>query len=305
MKGKKTISLNGKSAEIGLSTSNRKTAHVLAKSVQFMCDKYGIENVAFLTLTFSQHVTCPKEAQRRLNILFTGVIKKRYGDYVGVFERQHNGRVHYHLLVALGFDVRTGFDFEAVKNRDYKSASAALRKEWAFWRKAAPKYGFGRTELMPIKSTAEGIGRYVGKYISKNIEQRAYAHVLSNAPEYQDKGIRLVRCSNGVRAGTTKFMFVSDGSASWRRKVALFAQILSVQNGGLVVESLDDIKELCGKRWGYNHREMILGLPDLKDGFSDSELDLFIQERGSGTDANEHATRRSSNGSADDSSRVF
>jgi len=268
MSSKKTISLNGKTAEIGLSTSNRKTAHVLASSVKLMCDKYGIENVAFLTLTFRQHVTDPKEAQRRLNILFTHVIKPRYGDYVGVFERQHNGRVHYHLLVSLGFDVRTDFDFAAVKNQDYRSASPALRKEWAYWRKAAPKYGFGRTELMPIMSTAEGIGRYVGKYISKNIEQRAYAHVLSGAEKYQDKGVRLVRYSNGARAGTNRFMFVSEGSAAWRNKMALFAEIVSVSNGGCIVEDLDDIADLCGSSWGYHHREFILGLPDLKDDIS-------------------------------------
>lgn len=265
MNHEKTISCNGKTAEIGLSTSNKKTAHVLAASVKFMCEKYGIENVAFLTLTFKQHVTNPKEASRRLNSLFTNVIKPRYSDYVGVFERQHSGRIHYHLLVSLGFDVRTGFDFGAVKNQDYRSASPALRKEWAFWRKAAPKYGFGRTELMPIKSTAEGIGRYVGKYISKNITQRGLAHVIGNAPKYQDKGVRLVRYSNGARAGTNRFMFVSEGSLSWRRKMALFAEIVSMSNGGCIVDDLDDIADLCGSSWGYYNRDFILGLPDLND----------------------------------------
>jgi len=273
MKSKKTISLNGKSAEIGLTTSNKKTAHVLAASVKLVCEKYGIENVAFLTLTFRQNITCPKEAQRRLNSLFTNVIKPRYGDYVGVFERQHKGRIHYHLLVTTGFDVRTGFDFEAVKKQDYRSASAALRKEWAFWRKAAPKHGFGRTELMPIFSTAEGIGRYVGKYISKNIEQRGYAHVLGDMKKDQDKGVRLVRYSNGARAGTNRFMFVSEGSAAWRRKVALFAEIVSISNGGCVVLDLDDVKDNCGSSWAYHHRDFILGLPDLK---GDKESEDFL-----------------------------
>jgi len=277
MNRKKAISLNGKSAEIELSTSNRKTAHVLASSVKLMCDKYGIENVAFLTLTFRQHVTEPKEAQRRLNALFTGVIKKRYGDYVGVFERQKSGRIHYHLLVSVGFDVRTGFDFAAVKKQDYRSASHALRKEWAYWRKTAPNYGFGRTELMPIQSTAEGIGRYVGKYIGKNIVNRGANHVLNGADEHKDRGVRLVRYSNGVRAGTTRFMFVSKGSESWRRKVALFAQIVSYQSGGVCVDSLDDLKEICGTRWAYNHRDFIAGLPDLKcDDLSMLELEKYI-----------------------------
>jgi hypothetical protein len=36
----------------------------------------------------------------------------------------------------------------------------------------APKYGFGRTELLPIKKTAEGVAKYVGKYVAKHIGQR-------------------------------------------------------------------------------------------------------------------------------------
>jgi len=66
----------------------------------------------------------------------------------------------------------TGCDFTAIATRDYRSASAALKSEWEFWRETAPRYGFGRTELMPIKSTAEGISKYVGKYIAKHIDAR-------------------------------------------------------------------------------------------------------------------------------------
>ena len=66
-------------------------------------------------------------------------------------------------------DIRTGFHFAAVKRGDYRSASAYLRREWRFWRATAPKYGFGRTELLPIKKTAEGVAKYVGKYIAKHI----------------------------------------------------------------------------------------------------------------------------------------
>jgi hypothetical protein len=64
----------------------------------------------------------------------------------------------------------------------YRSASDYLRREWKFWRVTAPKYGFGRTELLPIKRTAEGVASYVAKYIAKHIGQRLPA----------DKGARLV-----------------------------------------------------------------------------------------------------------------
>jgi len=131
-----------------------------------------------------------------------------------------------------------------------------LRGEWAFWRKTAKKYGFGRTELMPVKSTAEGIGRYVGKYISKNIEAR------NGTKKDIDKGVRLVRYSKDVRAGTTRFMFVSEGSRKWRAKVKTFAEIV-MQINGEIIDDVDDLSSVCGKKWAYYNRDFILSLPEI------------------------------------------
>ena len=169
------------------STQHRKAASALGWNVICLAQKHGLENLGFLTLTFKDHVTCVKEAQRRLNSLLSNVIKSRYQDYIGVLERQRSGRIHYHLLVVIGFDIRTGFDFDAVSRNDYRSANRLLRDEWSFWRKTAPAYRFGRTELMPIKSSEEAIGRYIGKYIGKHMECR----------NDEDKGARLVRYSRG------------------------------------------------------------------------------------------------------------
>lgn len=234
-----------------LSTQHRKTAFILKESVQKLCNTYGIERVGFLTLTFRDHITRPKEAQRRLNSLITHVIKCRYRDYIGVMERMKSGRIHYHLLVVLDSDIRTGFDFDALDNDDYRSASAALRSEWAFLRKTAPAYGFGRTELLPIRSSTEAIAKYVGKYIAKHLEAR----------KLEDKGARLVRYSRGARAGTTRFQFQSVGSAHWRRKVAIFAQIVQTLNPDVRVSELSDLTIVLGKRWAYHHRDFILALP--------------------------------------------
>jgi hypothetical protein len=156
------------------------------------------------------------------------------------------------MLVVLPQDIRTGFNFASIENHDYSSASPYLRTEWSFWRRTAPKYGFGRTELLPIKSTIEAITKYVGKYISKHIEARKDI----------DKGVRLVRYSANARAGTTRFMFNSSGSSNWRYKVALFASILQERHPETLINSLDHIRGLLGKRWAYRHREFILSLPD-------------------------------------------
>jgi hypothetical protein len=135
---------------------------------------------------------------------------------VVVVERHKSGRIHHHLVVVLPCDIRTGFDFGAVARGDYRSANAALRAEWAFWRRTAPLYGFGRTELLPVKSTSEGISKYVGKYLAKHHWHR----------EEADKGARLVRYSGAARAGSTRFSFFSPKANLWRRKLAQFANRL-------------------------------------------------------------------------------
>jgi len=234
-----------------LSTQHRRSAHVLRESVTQLAARYGLEKLGFLTLTFREHILCPKEAQRRLNSLLTRVIKQRYRDYLGVMERQKSGRIHYHLLVVLDHDIRTGFDFSGIDRRDYSSASPHLRQEWAFLRKTAPAYGFGRTELLPIRSSTEAIAKYVGKYIAKHMDVR----------QVEDKGVRLVRYSRGARAGTTRFQFHSIGSAEWRRKLAIFAQIVQDQHPEHRVANISDLSTVLGNRWAYSHRDFILSIP--------------------------------------------
>lgn len=231
-----------------LSTNLKKSASALAWNVQHFVDTYGLSNVGFLTLTFRDHVTDPKEAQRRFNSLKTHVLASRYRAYIRVMEPMKSGRIHYHLLVALDSDIRTGFDFFAVRSQDYSSANKAIRSEWAFWRKTAPKYRFGRTELMPVRSNSEGIGRYVGKYISKGIESRTE----------QFKGVRLVEYSRKAKIASTRFQFVTEGSAEWRRKLAIFVHYIADNTG--CEPSFEGLRRVLGARWSYHWREFILNL---------------------------------------------
>ncbi len=234
-----------------LSSQARKSASALAWNVQAMAEKWGLEHLGFLTLTFADHVLDGREAQRRFNSLATHVLRGRYKAYIRVLERQKSGRIHYHLLVVLDADIRTGFNFAAIANHDYRSAGPKLRAEWAFWRRTAKDYGFGRTELLPVKSTAEGIARYVGKYISKHLEAR----------QEDDKGLRLVEYSQGARMASTRFQFATEGTASWRRKLKLFASMVCKARG-YPAPSMQTLSTLLGPRWAYNWREFILSLPD-------------------------------------------
>jgi len=205
-----------------------------------MAAKWGVERLGFLTLTFRDHVTDIKEAQKRFNSLRSNVLAERYDVSIAVVERMNSARIHFHLLVVLPADIRTGFDFEGVSKNDYRSANKTLRDEWAFWRKTAPLYGFGRTELLPVKSTAEGVAKYVGKYIAKHLEKR----------RDDDKGARLVRYSVAARHVSQNFAWVTPGAKLWRERVGEITHALGS-------DDMTIIKAKWGDRWAYNAREQI------------------------------------------------
>jgi hypothetical protein len=242
----------GLKSALSLTQQQKKSAVALAWNVQHMAERYGLHRLGFLTLTFADHVLEPAEAQRRLRSLRVHVLAERYEAFLRVFERQKSGRIHYHLLVVLPEAVRTGVDFAAFAQGDYRTASTWLRSEWAFWRRTAKAYRFGRTELMPVRSTEEGIGRYVGKYIGKHHSARTK----------EDRGVRLVEYSRGARMARTRFGWCSDGAAEWRAKVRLFAQIMSVRDGR-PYRSISDLSLGLGSRWAYWYRAFIAGLPTM------------------------------------------
>ena len=242
----------GKGTPAGLSGPHRKVANALSWNVAHLCREWGIHRVGFLTLTFADHVTDIPEASRRFNSLASNVLRDRYAAHIRVLERQKSGRIHYHLLVVVPDDIRTGVDFDAFAKRDYRSASNNLKREWAFWRHTAPLYRFGRTELLPIRSDAAALGQYVGKYIGKHIGQR----------EERDKGARLVSCSKGARMATSKHAEVSKYPNEWRAKVLTFARIVQGWKPHARIYDIEDVaRALNDNRWAYNWRDFILALP--------------------------------------------
>ncbi|MDD5140626.1 MAG: hypothetical protein PHY43_10255 [Verrucomicrobiales bacterium] len=228
-----------------LTGANKRTAFMVAFEIQCLANEFGIERLGFFTLTFKDHITNLREAQRRFRSLRAHVIVKRYRRAIGVWERHASGRIHFHLVVVLDKDIQTGADFAAFKRKDYRSANSALRAEWAFWRETCPKYRFGRHELMPVKSNAEGIARYVGKYISKHVTQRL--------PE--DKGARVVRFIGykpGMRRACCRFSWNTDNGWLWRHKTAMFA-------GRHGLTSIEQMKKFFGRRWAYHLQKRIIG----------------------------------------------
>ena len=233
-----------------LSTNHKKTAFILGESVSIFCDRHKITHVGFLTLTFPITLRDPKVAQKRLHSFLTHILTPRYKNHISVFERQESGSIHYHFLVSLAQDIKTGIDFEQLEKRNYKSANKYLKSEWKFLRDTAPKYGFGRTELLPVKTNQEAMAKYIGKYIAKHLEVR----------EYQDKGIKLVRYSDGARIGNNRFNFISEGSKLWRLKLREFATHVEDHVPHSIINSPLDFKKYLGPSWAYKNRDYILNI---------------------------------------------
>jgi hypothetical protein len=228
----------------------------LQVNVQAFVERHGIERVGFLTLTFAEHILDAREAQRRMHSLVSNVLKPRYREAIRVIERQKSGRIHYHLLVALDDDIRTGVDFNAMfpekgsgMTPDYRSAPTALRREWVFWRATAKRYGFGRTELAPVRSSGQAIGRYVGKYIAKHLEHR----------EERDKRLRLVSYL-GPRVASTRFAWASGGAAQWRLKLSAFVTML-FESGAIGSPTMGAMRLRFGPRWARLWRDNIMTFP--------------------------------------------
>lgn len=229
-----------------LSPYYKKSAHTLYSNVYRLISMAPTKgHVGFLTLTFPDNVTDPREAYNRFRSLNSNYLSKcpDIVHWINVKERQKRGSWHYHLLVILREDIRTGFDFEAIKTHDYSSASPYLSSLWCDIRYACKKYGFGRSELLPIKSNADAMGRYIGKYISKHMGQR----------ETRDKGVRLVNSSRGWPKDSSKFAWYNSNSILWRFKVNLFAQFMGCTE-------LYQLTEKLGSDWAFNYSTLILNI---------------------------------------------
>jgi hypothetical protein len=249
----------------------RKNEFSLKCNILALFDKYSIGHVGFFTLTYSHNQQSFGDAAKDFNSLATGVLNDRFLAWVKVGERTKKGVVHFHLLVVCKQEIRRGFDFDAVKNRNYQSASAYIRDEWAFWSSraargkkparvgAAERYGFGgRVELLPIRKNAEAVASYLSKYLSKGYGTR----------QLRDKNVRLISYSKSFpRVCGSRFSFVGGKVKEWRLRCRLFLGHLyfryynqAILEGIVPPEPFTyaDMPSLFGKRWAWRLREQIL-----------------------------------------------
>jgi len=214
--------------------------------IQGLCVRYGVNRIGFLTLTFADDVKTLAEAQRRLNSVMTNQLSKRYVEWVCVAQRHKDNRIHFHLVVVMAQDIRTGFDFAAVARRDYSSASPYLKAEWAFLRAVLPYdeqtgkgYSFGRHELLPVR-IADGFGRYVARYVGRAGNTRQ-----------DEKGARLVRFSRGFkRCVVGKFSKVDAIEERARNRLPEIVDLLGFRD-------IAHLECSIGPRWKYHFARLL------------------------------------------------
>ena len=249
-----------------LETYQKKAAATLNRNVMSFIQKHGRDNVGFLTLTFPKEVKTPKEASKRFNSLRTNFLTDVFPDTVAVIEPHKDGRPHLHLVVNAEVDIRGQFDFDtfikaqderkakgetkkyrALTKKYARSAPEALRLLWKLLYTNLGKYGFGRSELLPIRSTDEALGNYVGKYLNK-------AAVIRKETGWH--GVRLTRYTHGSNQHNANFAWVSNGSTLWRSKLATLGKWLGISPNGPVHE-IDQLTEVLGDRWAHKLRPII------------------------------------------------
>jgi hypothetical protein len=224
----------------------------------------NINFVGFLTLTVGDYEIGPvqpgqkprfiqvwdaAEASRRINNLNRRVLADLFECAVIVTERHKNGAVHFHIVGILRGrpDIRTGFNFEAVKNENYSSASDELRAIWEHLREVLPRYGFGRAQLTPVEKTGEAIACYVSKYVEKNICNRL-------KDDYRKKLVRYIGW-NKTQLKPNEFAWGTKRATAWRCKARQLAKLIDCYEPEQAARAL-------GPRWAWHLTELIRKVSD-------------------------------------------
>jgi len=230
-----------------------------------MAERFGLESLGFLTLT-TERGEHWKEFQRRYDNARRRVVNELFQANMTVFEFSQGARLHAHSLVSARMDIRTGFDFSKYlmsidkdtplqeKRRLIREAAAHctnLRNAWAELRERLPRYGFGRHELIPVRSNADAIAYYLGKYIGKSVPNRTK----------EMKGCRFVRYSQGWRTWKVSFSWATPGGWLWRRKAQMLEDALTELLRPAYGEGYKArLREIFGRRWAYHLQDIIQAL---------------------------------------------
>lgn len=261
-----TISHNDESADFGnlnkLLGSSKKSSEALYQQIVAYGNKFGVEKLAFLTVTFAGgEAPTMEHAMKCFKVFMNSFLRRRYVAGVRVTERgDKTGRLHFHLVIVMDQDVRTGFDFSKTTFKsENPTASQYFRCEHEAIKAALQKYGFGPVHWFePAKESLEALARYVAAYVAKNISKRLPG----------DKKARLWGCWGEVtRACSCQFARVTPNRWLWGQKVKIWAASHGFMEGeemGQSFDVMDRLKSVFGARWCFHFQKDILAV-DIKE----------------------------------------
>jgi hypothetical protein len=244
------------------SGAEAKAAFSLRLNVGSFVEHWGRDHCLFFTVTDEANLH-PSQFARRWNS-FSVRNSSWIASFVRVLEPQKQGRPHYHLLVAVPWNTRADFfdwnafdacqeerrtfgptaRFRELRARYKVTAAPELVSLWALLRKALPRYGLGRAELLPIRKGKEAISEYVGKYLEAGLVLRRHSWKGCRRIEYDRRAkLAWLKCSR-------VFSWNSPGARAWRARVGEIAKALGVAD-------MSAIKRRLGARWAYHLREAI------------------------------------------------
>ncbi len=118
---------------VPISKGAYKTEFCLKTNIELAAKFNGIEHLVFFTITFAYAVYSAKRAQKHINSILSNVIRPRYGDrYLVVFERHESGAIHFHFILWLEKDVRTGFDWVLADSPMQRKSSGIMGEPVSF-----------------------------------------------------------------------------------------------------------------------------------------------------------------------------
>lgn len=103
---------------------------------------------------------------------------------------------------------------------------------WARLRWALPRYGLGRSELLPVRKGEAAIAAYVEKYLESGLVIKKHSWKGCRRVEYDRRAkADCIACSRG-------FAWHSEGAQAWRMRVAQVAAVLGVNEAEGIVRRL-------------------------------------------------------------------
>jgi len=213
---------------------SQKSRFVAEENIRLYIQHFGESNIGLLTVTTPSQCLSAFEFQRMWRSLLTHGLKKSFPTGMWVRERQpRTGSWHAHCVVNVGWDIKTGFPFDQVQKRFYANVDPRLREQWKLLREMAEKYGFGRTELLPLKASGPSCARYLVKYLVK---------VRGSDKSEGEEKCRLFGRWGGVGYVITPFSFVR--SRIFRKRKAWLAAEMGI-------ECYADFKKMFGAHWWH------------------------------------------------------